>query len=65
VKQQLIEFSVFLLFLLSLLYIIGTGGSLELNKISILHTILRWIPGFIGLAVSVILINRYWEGGQA
>jgi hypothetical protein len=55
----------FLLFLCSLFYIIGTAGALELDNVSIMQTVIRFIPGFACLGISTICINQYLREGES
>jgi hypothetical protein len=56
-KQYISELAAMSLFLISLLWILGTAGMSDWDKISISQCIWRLAVGVIGLAAAAIWIN--------
>ena len=56
-KQKLLELTAFILFITSVLYLFGTAGAVDLERITIGQAALQLIIGLAVLGLSTYLIN--------
>ena len=66
-KQKILELTAFILFIASLLYLFGTAGAVDLERITIGQAALQLIIGLAVLGLSTYLINylaKEVPGGQ-
>jgi hypothetical protein len=56
-KHEIARLSSNILYILSITYILGQAGLLELDKISTDQFIIRMVPGFIALSIATVIIN--------
>ena len=66
-KQKFLELTAFILFITSVLYLFGTAGAMDLNRITIGQAVLQLIIGLAVLGLSIYLINHLVKeasGGQ-
>ena len=61
-KQFIKELAAFSLFLISILWLLGTAGASDLDRISLGQCARRIIIGVVGLYISARLINE--KGGD-
>lgn len=61
-KQKLLELAAFILFITSLLYLFGTAGAVDLERITIGQAVLQLIIGLAVLGLSTYLINYLTKG---
>ena len=63
-KQKLLELTAFILFITSVLYLFGTAGAVDLERITIGQAALQLIIGLAVLGLRTYLINYLTKGVQ-
>jgi hypothetical protein len=63
-KHGIARLSAGILYILSMAYILGQAGSLELDRISISQAVARLVPGLVVLGIDTVIINNFQKEGK-
>ena len=65
-KAKLMGLAGSLIWIAAILFIFGTGGSLELDRISIIQILIQWAAGFAALIIGAVIagVNQHTEHSQ-